>query len=109
MNEDVRQWVSDLKWARITVPISPELSQLVRNKAKTWTESGDYESDDEHVIALAKVSGARLLYTNDNDLQADFTNTILIKDLPRILYPISANKTVLRKLLDRRNICSRKC
>ena len=31
-------------------------------------------SDDQHVLALARVSGARLLYTNDRDLQKDFTN-----------------------------------
>ena len=31
-----------------------------------------YKSDDIHVLALALVSGARLLYTEDQDLQNDF-------------------------------------
>ena len=31
-------------------------------------------SDDEHIIALAKVSGARLLYSNDVALVDDFRN-----------------------------------
>lgn len=31
-------------------------------------------SDDPHVLALAKVSGARLLYSNDLDLHKDFKN-----------------------------------
>ena len=31
-------------------------------------------SNDAHVVALAKVSGARLLFTNDRDLQRDFKN-----------------------------------
>ena len=37
-------------------------------------------SDDPHVLALASVSGARLLYTNDADLQRDFTNARLIRN-----------------------------
>lgn len=39
-------------------------------------------SDDEHIIALAQVSGARLLYTNDQLLQKDFDKKELI-DNPR--------------------------
>ena len=33
---------------------------------------GAIRSDDPHVIALAQVSGARLLYSNDGNLQQDF-------------------------------------
>ena len=39
-------------------------------------------SNDEHVIALAQISGARLLYSNDKDLHSDFTNRALV-DGPR--------------------------
>ena len=39
-------------------------------------------SNDEHVIALAQISGARLLYSNDRNLHADFRNKRLI-DEPR--------------------------
>ena len=39
-------------------------------------------SDDEHVVAVAQISGARLLYSNDTDLQDDFTDKALI-DQPR--------------------------
>ncbi len=39
-------------------------------------------SDDPHVIALAQVSGARLLYSNDSDLQGDFKRKSLV-DNPR--------------------------
>ena len=37
-------------------------------------------SDDEHIVALAQISGARLLYSNDADLQTDFKNRELIDD-----------------------------
>jgi len=39
---------------------------------------GSCMSDDEHVIALARVSGARLLCTRDNDLTQDFKNRTLL-------------------------------
>ena len=41
-----------------------------------------YRSDDPHILALAQVSGARLLYSNDSNLQQDFGNRKLI-DNPR--------------------------
>ena len=41
---------------------------------------GGYISDDPHVLAIAQISGARLLYTNDTDLQDDFDNRDLIGD-----------------------------
>ncbi|MCE2463042.1 MAG: hypothetical protein J4F46_03880 [Dehalococcoidia bacterium] len=37
---------------------------------------GVCRSDDPHVIALARISGTRLLYTNDNDLEGDFRKLI---------------------------------
>ena len=39
-------------------------------------------SNDEHVIALAQISGARLLYSNDGELHTDFRNKRLV-DAPR--------------------------
>ena len=35
-------------------------------------------SNDEHVLALARVSGARLLFTNDGKLKQDFMNPDII-------------------------------
>ena len=39
--------------------------------AKALEAAGSCVSDDEHVVALAKVTGARLIFTNDRALQAD--------------------------------------
>ena len=44
--------------------------------------NGEYQSDDPHVLALAQVSGDRLLDSNDSALQGDFKNRRLI-DNPR--------------------------
>ncbi len=50
------------------------------NEVNTETLSvlsdGVCRSNDPHVIALAKISGTRLLYTNDDDLEGDFKRLI---------------------------------
>ena len=59
---------------------------LIRNvndsDVKTRTEQlrneGSCKSNDPHVIALAQLSGARLLYANDDKLKNDFKNRKLI-------------------------------
>ena len=47
-------------------------------ETKMLESLGICRSDDEHVLALARVSGARLLFTNDRNLQEDFDNPRLI-------------------------------
>ena len=42
--------------------------------------SGLCSSDDPHILALAQISGARLLCSNDNSLVADFTNRRILKN-----------------------------
>lgn len=65
-------------------------------------------SDDQDVIALAKVSGARLLYSDDGNLQTDFKDKKLI-DKPRgKVYPIRGDGSFgknHRNLLAMRNLC----
>lgn len=109
MNRDVRNWIAGLSRAGKAAFTSPEENELLRMKTNELKERNDCKSDDEHIIALAQVTGARLLYTSDKDLQADFTNTALVSRPQGKLYPAAANKIVRRKLLDRRSICGRKC
>lgn len=47
---------------------------------------GLIRSNDPHVVALALVSGARLLYTNDKRLQRDFTDRQLISGVEGRIY-----------------------
>lgn len=54
----------------------------VNAQAARLDKQGLCRSNDSHVIALAQVSGARLLYSNDKDLQKDFKTGNLI-DEPR--------------------------
>ena len=65
-------------------------------------------SDDPHVIALAQVSGARLLYSNDGNLQRDFKNKSLIDDPRGKVYSTSEDGSFQRshdRLLKNKNLC----
>ena len=66
------------------------------------------KSDDEHVIALAQISGARLLYSNDSALQRDFKRKSLIDNPRGKVYSTRENRDLtsgLRRLLGRRDLC----
>ena len=59
--------------------------------------SGELRSDDPHVLALARESGARLLYTGDNELITDFTNSRIIHKPRGKVYSGAANASLLTK------------
>ena len=55
------------------------------------------KSDDYHILALARASGARILYTKDSKLIDDFKNKKLI-DKPRgKIYSSSKNSNLLKR------------
>ena len=65
-------------------------------------------SDDPHVIALAQVSRARLLYSNDRSLQRDFRNKQLIDDPRGSVYSTQKSsefRPAHKSLLGRRDLC----
>lgn len=51
-------------------------------------------SNDTHVLALARVSGARLLFTNDDDLKRDFANPDIIPGTPGQIYTTNRGRRV---------------
>ena len=58
--------------------------------------SGRLQSDDPHVIALALISGVRLLCSHDINLHADFTNPRLLQ--PRgSIYQNASHKNLIRQ------------
>lgn len=72
-------------------------------------------SDDSHIIALAQVSGARLLYTNESSerkkrLCEDFRNRQLVSNPPGKIYTTRKTKRFTdthKRLLRRRDLCER--
>ncbi len=86
----------------------------VDTMAQRVKKEGKHVSNDPHVLALARISGARLLYTNDKDLQKDFKK-LTTNPSGRIYTTLedrknrNRNSNVLRpshkKLLKRRDLC----
>ena len=58
----------------------------VDDRAEELRNADSCRSDDAHVVALAQVSGARLLFTNDGDLKRDFADKELINNPPGKIY-----------------------
>lgn len=54
-------------------------------------------SNDAHVVALARVSGARLLCSHDTALHQDFINQQLIHNPPGHIYQNESHKHLLAK------------
>jgi len=52
--------------------------EAARLRSVRASDPSSCKSDDHHVIALAQISGARLLFSNDKDLHRDFKNKRLI-------------------------------
>jgi len=52
----------------------------VDEETKRIRRSKVCKSNDCHIIALARVSGARLLCSNDKDLHADFKNAAIVNN-----------------------------
>ena len=80
----------------------------VENRTEILTRGRSCKSDDQHVIALAQVSGSRFLYSDDGDLHEDFKNNRLINRPRGVIYSTKdrGNFTPAhRRLLGRNNIC----
>ena len=69
---------------------------------------GSHSSNDEHILALAQVSGARLLFTNDRALQDDFRDRSIVGGTRGRVYTTrerSDVRTAHRNLLNRADLC----
>lgn len=99
-----------LVWARTAFQdgrLRRENDDAVDQLAAELVESGACVSDDPHTIALAQISGARLLYSKDEDLRRDFRNDELLKPRGRLL-PLGTTENARRTrqdLLNRRDLC----
>lgn len=83
--------------------------QAVENRTKELEVDKKCESNDSHIIALAQLGGARLLFSNDRLLQQDFKSKDLI-DRPRGKVFTTLRGTSLsnvhKRLLASRSLCS---
>ena len=82
----------------------------VEERTTALKQAGVCRSDDPHIVALAQLSNARLLYSNDDDLRHDFGNKQLI-DRPRgKVYSTKQSNDFQKsheRLLNQRRLCLR--
>ena len=100
------------RWLRTALARNNALAvddAVVDDETQALRQQGRCRSDDEHVIALARVSGARLLFTNDADLQTDFKDRNLISNPRGVIYTTRQRQDVTRThrgLLRRNDLCA---
>lgn len=64
------------------------------DKEETVVRRLSLQSDDPHIVALARVSGSRLLYSEDNNLVADFKNISFISPKGKVFKTTTKSKIV---------------
>lgn len=57
---------------------------------------GNARSNDTHILALARISGARTLYSKDGTLHADFKNASIINDPRGTIYQTTDHVELLK-------------
>lgn len=102
-----REWVSQGIDSGLIIT---ENNEAVINKTNKLCKNWSYKSDDQHIIALAQISGARLLYSHDGDLQKDFGNKKLIYRPRGRVYSTTGSKgftSTHKRLLGRQDLCQK--
>ncbi len=69
---------------------------MVQSEEQQVTDSGHCRSNDPHVVALARVSGARTLCSHDRALHQDFRNAKLIAKPRGRVYQNATHTHLLR-------------
>lgn len=108
-NSNVKQWISSALASGIAkrIPDDP-----VGNLTNQLEARGICISNDPHVIALAIISGSRLLYTTETDLMKDFKNRNILGGRVRgSIYTSAQGRTTVgrqhKQLLARNDLCDR--
>lgn len=101
----LRSWLAEGIRAGWIVNVS---DREVDQETACLLDRPELESDDHHVVALARVSGARVLVSCDGDLRDDFRDRNLISQPPGKLLPFNSDKARVRKFLQQRRLCTRK-
>lgn len=108
--DELAKHASFVKWAETAIA-DGRVRRVHRKEVETAEArlpKAQIRSDDPHVIALARISGARILYSKDGDLCDDFRNSGLVPRPQGRILPRgeSANaRRHRRALLNRTDLC----
>ena len=105
-NGSFRRWFVEAR--RLTGRVRQVGKAQIEIQEEELRRGGRCRSDDEHVLALALVSGARLLYSNDGDLKDDFSDAGIIQRPKGRVYTTQESKSYTpehQALLETKNLC----
>ncbi|RJP34442.1 MAG: hypothetical protein C4547_10970 [Phycisphaerales bacterium] len=91
--EPARRALRELKRAGRAVELDYD---AVDSETERVSSTGLCVSDDPHIIAVARVSGARVLFTSDSDLHRDFKNPRLVNGPRGTIYQSAKHADLLR-------------
>ena len=100
--EVVGKWKEKLKdWKDTGLAIlnRDNLSQTIKELEKL-KEIGKLESEDFHILALAKITNTNFLYTDDGDLKKDFKNKKVMESKDTKIYPFKSKKLIINNFLN---------
>ena len=106
LQEELERIEDFKKWARNALNFG-KMKNINDGKVRRRTaqiQKESIQSDDPHILALAQVSGSRLLYSNDKKLHKDFKNPALVDPVGSI-YSTLMKKKDRQKLLDKKGLC----
>ena len=99
-NENFKMWLDEAR--RSPHMLVKDISDDKVNNRASYLEKNHFcKSDDEHIIALAQISGARLLYSDDKNLRKDFKKEDLINNPQGKIY----SKPNHIHLLSQKDLC----
>lgn len=99
-----RKWIQEgIKAGKVYNEDSSKVDEV----AEELKGNSSCKSNDEHIIALAQISNARLLYSNDRLLRRDFKDKALIDRPDGKIYPTLDREFRKRhkRLLANKNLC----
>ena len=106
-NKNFRIWVQE---ADRVGKLRKHDDRKVDQKAKELLDKKACKSDDEHIVALAQISKARLLYSHDEPLHVDFKDAKLINRPRGKIFPTGDNPQDRKSrsaILADKNLCKK--
>ena len=106
----LKAWIQQLQVAgRLRRESDSTVDSMTRRLELGGGSASQIGSNDHHVIALAVLSGVRLLYTNDQKLTSDFRNRQVVEPPRGRVYSTRLNTDFNRRrrdLLARTDLCT---
>lgn len=92
-NHRTRGWLVERVRAGRAIKVDDAILSKEENRLR---EQNICRSNDLHIIALARASGARVVFSRDKTLQHDFTNSSVLSGRRGKVYSSADHRTLLR-------------